>query len=238
MVNAYVNRYRNAEYLQYMKDVVKLVNKQDVNVLLLVNQRDALVKKVIKIEEIYQQGQGSSLTQEIIDLDARRDSAFIGIKTLVNSYGYHFNKRLQEASEKISKAIQVYGTDVTRKSYQEETAIITSLLNDLVTKESLVTALSDLGVTEWIVELRDANENFTTKYLERVEEKASNPSINVTSLREETTVLYKELLNHIEAHKTLTKSETYLVISDEIEVLTKQYNLVVDNRTIKTTESL
>ncbi|WP_417785974.1 hypothetical protein [Tenacibaculum sp.] len=66
MNSPYLNRYRNGEYLQYMKDILQLVNLQDVDALALTNPTNELTTIVNRIDSLYQQVQGSSLTQEII----------------------------------------------------------------------------------------------------------------------------------------------------------------------------
>lgn len=231
MTAPYVTRYRNGEYLQYMKDVLELVNKQDVTTLLLTAQRDDLTTIVTSIDEAFQQSLGSALTQEIIDLDERRDKAFIGFKTLLNGFTYHADAAKQLHAEAAITTLNNYGNGVTRKSYQEETAIVNSLINDFETNIELVTALSALGITDWLTELKDANEAFAAKYLERVGETAANPLTNISELRTQATAAFRTLISHIEAHKVLGSDDAYALLESEIDVLTKQYNLVVDNRT-------
>ena len=237
MTTPYVTRYRNGGYLQYMKDVLELVNKQDVTLLSLVNQRDALASLVAQIDEAFQQSLGSALTQEVIELDERRDKAFIGFKSVLNGFTYHVDATKQAHAKNAINTIENYGKDITRKSYQEETAIITSLVNDLETKPELIAAINDLNVSDWLSELKNANTAFAAKYLERVGETAANPLTNIPTLRTETTVAYKTLISHVEAHKVLDNNAAYTTILDEVEVLAKQYNLVVDNRTITPSET-
>ncbi len=85
-------RYRNSEFLQYMKDVLELVNANDVDVLQVTAQRDALATLITKMDDLFQQEQGSGITQELIDLDDRRDKAFMGIKATLDALNYHYDK--------------------------------------------------------------------------------------------------------------------------------------------------
>ncbi|CAM1345729.1 DUF6261 family protein [Tenacibaculum amylolyticum] len=229
MVSPYLNRYRNAEYLQYMKDIVKLVNQQDVAALSLTEPRDALADFITAIEAAYQQEQGSAITQEIIALDEERDKAFIGIKTVVTGYTYRKDATIANAAQTVLNAMLVYGTQVTRKSYQEETAIIDSFIDDIEIKPTITAAIATLNLQDWVADLKTANETFSQKYIERIGETAANTA-SIPNLRTNTTVAYRELISHIEAHKTLTKNVVYTGVLNEIDVLAKQYNLVVDNR--------
>lgn len=234
MTTPYLTRFRNGEYLQYMKDVLKLVNKQDVALLELTEPRDALSSLTTRIDDAFQHSLGSALTQEIIALDERRDKAFIGFKSVLNGFTYHIDTTKQAHAKNAMNNIENYGKDITRKSYQEETAIISSLINDLETKPELIAAVDGLNVTDWLTELKSSNEAFAAKYIERVGETAANPLTSIQGLRANATVAYKTLVYHIQAHKVLSSSVAYISLLEELEVLTKQYNAVVDNRTTTT----
>lgn len=230
MTTAYLTRYRNGEYLQYMKDVLVLVNLQDVALLELTEQRDTLNSLTNQIDEAFLQSLGSALTQEIILLDERRDKAFIGIKTLLSGYTYHYDTTQQDHAKNILLSIDIYGKDITRKSYQEETAIINSLINDLETQPELIAAINAINISDWVNELKTSNQAFGSKYIERVGETAANPITNITELRATTSTAYRTLISHIQAHDVLGNNPSYATLLEEIDVLTKQYNLVLDNR--------
>ncbi|KAF9659693.1 MULTISPECIES: hypothetical protein [Tenacibaculum] len=50
-----------------------------------------------------------------------------------------------------------------------------------------------------------------------------------------TRIYSRKLVLHIEAHTTLSENEAYPTLLNEIDVLAKQYNLVVDNRSKSST---
>ncbi|MEY8860822.1 DUF6261 family protein [Tenacibaculum singaporense] len=235
MNSPYLNRYRNGEYLQYMKDILQLVNLQDVDALALTNPTNELTTIVNRIDSLYQQVQGSSLTQEIIALDTRRDKAITGIRTLVSAYTNHFNEATISAAKALLATINTYGTDIARKSYQEQTAILDSISKDFETEPELIQAISLLDIATWVAELKNANTEFSAKYIERVGETAASPENNIQELRTEASLTYRKLVLHIEAHATLSENEAYPTLLNEIDVLAKQYNLVVDNRSKSST---
>ncbi|WP_417800115.1 DUF6261 family protein [Tenacibaculum sp.] len=241
MNNPYLNQYRNGEYLQYMKDILQLVNLQDIDALALTNPTNELTTLVNRIDSLYQQVQGNSLTQEIIALDTRRDKAITGIKTLVSAYVNHFNEATVNAANALLTTINTYGTDIARKSYQEQTAILDSIRKDFETESELIQAISLLKITPWLTELKDANTEFSTKYIEHIGEPATTPENNIEELRIETTLAYRKLVLHIEAHATLSGNKRYPALINEINLLTKQYNLAVNTRSkssISTTEKV
>lgn len=234
MNSPYLTRFRNGEYLRYMKDVLDIVNQQDVDSLLLTTPVNRLSTSVSRINDAYQQKLGSTLTQDVIALDNRRGAAIIGIRAVVKGYSYHYNSTMANAANAILDAIAAHGSNasnITRLSYQQQTAILESLISDFETIPELIEAFITLNLNEWLVELKTANTLFIITYLERIKTSAANPSINLISLRIEATDLYRDLIKKVNAHATLSETNAYPIILNEIELLTKQYNLVVDNRT-------
>ncbi|AZJ33447.1 DUF6261 family protein [Tenacibaculum mesophilum] len=218
-----------------MKDILQLVNLQDVDALALTNPTNELTTIVNRIDSLYQQVQGSTLTQEIITLDTRRDKAISGIKMILNGYENHFNEAIVSAAKALLATINAHGTNIIRKSYQEQTAILDSICKDFETEPELIQAISLLDIATWVAELKNANTEFSTKYIERVGETAASPENNIEELRTEATLAYRKLVLHIEAHTTLSDNEAYPTLLNEIDVLAKQYNLVVDNRSKSST---
>ncbi|WP_046759155.1 DUF6261 family protein [Kordia jejudonensis] len=224
------SRYRNSEFLQYMKDVLELVNANDVDVLQLTTQRDTLAILTNQMDNLFQQEQSSGITQELIDLDARRDKAFMGIKASLEALGYHYDATLQAAARSLLFNLNNYGTNIPRLNYQAETAVIDSMLSDWETETNLVAAVTTTRLTDWIAELKTANEVFNNRYLARISEEAATPATSFTAIRENGTNAYKVLVAHVEAHATLGSNAIHQELVNEIYTLAKQYNQTVNQR--------
>ncbi|WP_046744609.1 DUF6261 family protein [Kordia zhangzhouensis] len=231
------SRYRNSEFLQYMKDVLELVNAQDVDVLQLTAQRDALATVTNQIDDLFQQEKSSGITQELINLDARRDRAFMGIKANLEAHSYHYDDRLQSAANSLLFNLNNYGTNIPRMNYQAETAVIDSMISDWETETDLISAVTTVGLTNWVAELKTANQAFNQRYLARVSESAANPATSFTSIREVATNAYKSLTAHVQAHATLGSNAIHQELVNEFSVLAKQYNQTVGLRLNSGTET-
>lgn len=231
------SRYRNSEFLQYMKDVLELVNAQDVDVLQLTAQRDALATVTNQIDDLFQQEKSSGITQELINLDARRDRAFMGIKANLEAHSYHYDDRLQSAANSLLFNLNNYGTNIPRMNYQAETAVIDSMISDWETETDLISAVTTVGLTNWVAELKTANQAFNQRYLARVSESAANPATSFTSIREVATNAYKSLTAHVQAHATLGSNAIHQELVNEFSVLAKQYNQTVGLRLNSSTET-
>ncbi len=231
MNTPYLNRYRNGEFLQYMKDILKIVNQQDVDALQLTAQKNELQPIVNTINNVFQQSQASTLTQEIIALDERRDRAIIGLRAVSEAFTYHYDQDMAKAANIVLSGINSHGDGISRLSYQQETAILGSVVQDFETEIELKTAIMKPGLTKWVAELKDANHSFTNTYLDRVGQAAANPTADITELRSQATEMYRTLVDHIKAHAVLGTTKEHSMILNQIDVLAGQYNQVVENRT-------
>lgn len=230
MNTPYLNRYRNGEYLQYMTDISELLNKQDLEALQLTATKAVLDPLINKIDAAFKQSQGSGLTQEVIALDERRDRAIVGLRGVTDSYKYHFDTAIADAAGILNNIIVSHGDNIQRLSYQEETAVINSIVKDMETEEEATAAIAALNLDTWLTELKESNSTFSAKYLDRVGEAALNPSADIPELRVQATEAYRTLVTHIQAHATLSGTAAYTTILNQIDILAGQYNQVVDNR--------
>ncbi len=230
MNTPYLNRYRNGEYLQYMTDITELLSKQDLETLQLTAQKVTLDSIVHKIDAAFKQSQGSELTQEVVALDERRDRAIVGLRGVIDSYRYHFDSTITDAASILNNIIAAHGDNIQRLSYQEETAIINSIVKDMETEAEAIAAVATLHLGSWLAELKESNITFSAKYLDRVGEAALHPSSDIPKLRVQATEAYRTLVNHILAHATLGNTEAYTILLNQIDILAGQYNQVVNNR--------
>ncbi|CAL2095785.1 DUF6261 family protein [Tenacibaculum sp. 190524A02b] len=237
MTNPNLIRYRNVEFVQYLRQTLETINKQEVAELQLTEPLNTLTTVFNKLFDAFQLAQGSAITKEIQALDARRDKAVTGIRTLVVAYGSHFEEAIATQANLVLDAIDRYGANIARRAYNEQTGILYSIVKDIEGEASLTQALTDLSLEEWFAELKAANIEFDTRYIERIEERADVPDIKFLELRKEATEAYSVLVEHIKAHKTLSANVVYGVLLDRLSEFAKQYNQAVANRTASNTDT-
>ena len=150
-----------------------------------------------------------------------------------------------ENAKKLFVHINNYGANIQKLSYQEETAVLDSLITDWQTEPELMDAIMQLGLMDWVEYLRATNTEFKQKYLQRVEEQVANPVENIPELREQAKEAYRSLVEYVKAHEILNTAPQYSIINQQVSVLAGQYNQVVNNRAnttntnpINTTETL
>ena len=222
--------YRNSEFLQYMKDVLKLVDSYDVELLQLTEQRNALALSIETLTNVFEPEPQPQMTAVLADLDAKRDSLFIGIKHLLEGNAHHFDLTKQEAAKRLLFHLQSYGKNIPYMNYQAETAVIASMLSEWQTETNLQEVVTLLELSEWVDTLQQINVQFNEQYLARVSEMAATTAPSFSTLRANAKSTYRTLVSHVKAYMTLHKSTQYTQLYHQIYELAKQYNQVVKVR--------
>lgn len=183
------------------------------------------------IETLFKADKSSSLTAEIADLDARRDTAITGISTLVQAFTYHFDETTRNHATLIANQLANYGGGIAKENYQSETAIINAILNDWAIKQDLATAITALNLTAWKNELENANNSFNTKYLARTQEMGATSPDTIKQKRLEAANMYYKLRDFINSYYTLNDGAApYGKTVSEINTLINQYNVLLAGR--------
>lgn len=227
--NTNSQRYRVAEYIQLLTNALRIIKSNDPSLLKIEVQNSALETSVGALDAEYKRQSSSSITATLVQLDERRDDAYTGIFRVVSGYALHFLPAKKEAARRIGLIVNKYGSGVTRLRYQQETGEIRSLVGDLQGDATAVNDISELGLTEWVEELRLANVEFDQAYVERAQQQAGDSS-QVIALRATTQQKWEELTAHLTAHATLTPSALYQKTIAELNSLIDDYRNAVAGR--------
>ncbi len=225
-------KLRNAEYLQFQKDIVAIVERNNPTTLKVTTKLNDLKTKTTELDILFKKILASENTQILVDLDARRDNAINGISYIALGYTYHFDATFKIAGQKITDNLAIYGGGIARLNYQAETATITNIITDWETKPDLIAALTKLNLTAWKNELKLANTEFSTKYLDRTQEYGNATPENLKTKREETNTVYYALRDRINASHILVETPTspYQAVINQLNAVLEQYNTLLKNR--------
>ena len=224
---------RNAEYLQYVKDYLGIINLNNPEQLGIDAKLAVLTTKATELEALYKKALASEKTQELLALDERRDNAINGIYYFLLGYSYHYDADLQQKAQSLLANMALYGSGIARLNYQAETATLNNLLRDWENKPDLADAITSFNLTSWVNELKTANEEFNTQYLLRTQEYGDASPETIKSKREETNAAYYALRDRIDALHLLveTPPSPYATVINQLNALTDQYNNLLINRT-------
>lgn len=233
LLSIYLKNLRNNEFIQFLRNVLQIIFGNDSIKLQVEVQYNDLKNLVDLMDTTHKKNQGSSITEEINEIDDRRDNAIKGIVLNLNSYKKHYDKNFVNASNTLLKVVNLYDGDISRYSYQYETNAIHDIINKWKTSEECVAALITLNISEWKDKLEQENDLFNTKYMERIKEAAENSDVKVAELRDEMNEKYKKLLQFIAAFATINPSEEYTQMINLLNALIDQYQKTITLRSSK-----
>jgi hypothetical protein len=223
---------RNAEYLQFQKDILGIAGRNSPATLNVQQRFDAMNNKLAEMEGLFKKVMASEITAELLALDERRDNAVNGISQLVLAYTYHYDETLRKAAGHLDTNLKLYGAGIARMNYQAETTTITAILNDWNTKPELTNAAASLGLGNWMAELENANHLFNSRYLDRTQEVGNANPDSLRSKRVEMNEAYYGLRDRIDALHTLADIEpsAYTPVINQLNVLIDEYNQTIARR--------
>lgn len=221
---------RNAEYLQFQKDVLALMLSNNPATLGVQAQYASLQEQVVDLETLFKLSQASELTQELQDLDTRRDRCISGIRQVVEGYCNHFVPERAAAANLLKKNIDLYGSDIERQNYMAQTATLSGLVSDWENSASLNDAMTLLNLKEWKNEMKAANEDFNAKYLDRTQQYGAATDETLSSEKAETNELYYLLRDQLSAQNTVARTPERTKTINELNALIAQYNVLLRNR--------
>ena len=221
---------RNGEFLQFMTNFSKLVGNNNPTAMNVLPQYAALNAKVSEIEPLFKMERASSMTQDVVLHDERRDRAIIGLTSVVEGFRFHFNASVAQSATLLASDLLLFGKGIAKQNYPAETASLNGIITDWETKPELIAALVILGLVEWKNELKTANQDFDQKYLERTQEYgAANPD-TLKEKRDETTDVYYELRKYLDAYSVIQNNLVYEKTNNELNALIEQYNTLLNGR--------
>ncbi|MEL6561899.1 MAG: DUF6261 family protein [Bacteroidota bacterium] len=116
-----------------------------------------------------------ALTEQINGSDRKRGRFFIGFRKHLEADQYNdWNPAVKQAADNILEIVAKHGNRLHDEGQTVQSALLTSLFADLDTDEAKAD-LTTLGLTEWIVQLKDAQNEFADLFQQRNElESAKN----------------------------------------------------------------
>lgn len=228
-ITALFTIFRNGEFLQFTKNVLSIVNKFDLATLKLTERVSTLTGATNELDNVFKPLQGEELTEELKTLDTRRDKALMGIKQYLVSQTYREEENIVSAAEALLNNYVSHDDRIDKLPYQQETAIVNTMLDDWETKPVLSAAVNTLTLTDWVSLLKTLNGTFDTTYVERA--KTSPEPAKIFEKREAIRDAYYELTEDIEAYARISDNkETYETIIQELNGLIDDYNTAANNR--------
>ena len=219
------------EFIPYVKGFAQLCKDNNVGDDLAINSfiKDTS-NAIAPVESAYAYQKDSPETMELEALDLRRDKAFMGIKTEALAKTYHFNSVFVKAAETVLNCIKKYGKSVQLLPLMIETETLDKLIDDFENDSLLKDAITALGLTDWVAELKAANTEFNTKYLDRTKRYANQPALSAFKLKPTAVAAFEALVKQIDSRNTIDTTGKYDTLISQLNALTDQANASANRR--------
>lgn len=222
--------FNNRTFVQFFRHFISTIEKSNPETLQIKTQFDNLSVPVNELFNLTQRDRGSELSEDLVEIDKRRDNCWLGIDYQLQSYRYHYNLSKKEATIELERSLLPFGTGISRLKYVEETITINGIIEKWESNAELQEHISQLGLSEWVAKLKEENLLFDNKFKERVEERANEPEVKSIELRKTIIEHYRTLLKHLTAHTTLSTDNTYDTINSKINELIEEYNKMIPKK--------
>jgi len=221
---------RNNEFLGFGNDVISIIKPSNAITFGITSAFDPFKAEWEVLSDYFALQRGSLLSNDIVNLDRRRDDAIVGIKTSAEANSKHFDPARKIAAERILATIDKFGKSIQTMNMLAETETLRSLVADFETEVLVKNSLTLLGLSDWVVELKDANNDFNVVYLQRTEEGSKRPDASFAEKRKPAILVYRKLIKTIEAKDTLDPSPALTQLMALLDELIYKYNQLINNR--------
>lgn len=169
----------------------------------------------------------SDLTPEISTADHTRDTTNRGFCDIIKGAQNHFLPAKCEAANRIQIVIDHYG-NINTKTYDEQTAAINSLVEDL--NKDYSDDMATLGVGDWITKLQANNNKFEALMDERYSADAGKTQLKMKDVRFEVDTAYRNIIERVDALVVVNGQEIYAPFVKELNERVGKYNNTLAQR--------
>lgn len=197
IVNLLLYKLRNGEYFQFMSAFKGLLETLTPAAIHSENEFTAFSTAFSKLDDELRVDRGSVLTEELHLIDMARDNCWRAIDMRINATLLCTIEEETEAAKRLRRVFDLYG-DIRKVSFNEETAGLTNLTDDL-NKRKNAGHVATCGLTTWVNTLSNLNTAFVAKQNERDTELANKNSGNAKEVRNEIDPLYELMVERVNA---------------------------------------
>jgi uncharacterized protein YeaO (DUF488 family) len=230
ILSIYLKKLRNSEFIQFFTDLISIFKKFNPEEMGIKAQLDPLEKDIESIKSVHNTLKGSDISDEIKEIDVRRDDCITGIRTVVEGYTYHYEQSVREAAQALLTKIDSFGTSIAKQNYPTETTSLKGIIDSFNKEEKLKNALTTVNLTAWAAQMEKENNQFNQRYLDRIDETSKQTDDKIAALRKSTVEKYFTLREHVSSHATLNTNANFKTIIDQLNILIDKYNGIIKRR--------
>lgn len=210
-----LSQTRTMAFFQAMSDVKNFLEKENLETLKLNTVAEYFFQAFDAYDEAMKPARKSEYTAQIQELDLQRDTMLTGLGAHLRAFAYFPIEEQKQAAKRIQDLIEKYGKDIQSKPLQEETAIITNLLQDLAT-DAAIADLNSIGAKPWVDALKTSNTQLENLHHSRTEEQSTIEVGRTKATRAALADAFKTLVQTINAFALAFGKEPYANLANAI----------------------
>ena len=215
----------NEMHTQFHEDIEIIINKRPPSVFKQLGFEDAMplfVQAVENQKAVLDIVTASKYSLLMLNKDHSRDHAVKGFAGYVKNMRHHHDVAVQEAAARVYTICKHYG-NITKKSFDEETAAISDMLREYE-RDDLAADILTVKATEWIERIIEENNEFIALAHQRYAENAEMPTVRMKDVRKNTDRLYRSITGRLQYMITVGKTSIELAeLVAEINAVVKHY---------------
>lgn len=145
-------------------------------------------------------------TGKIVEYDRRRDSLYVGIKSIVKAQLTVSDPEIQNAAREINQIIKDYNINV-KTQLDKETGLLINFIDDMENKYA--DQVQKLALGSFINQLKQSNSYVRSYTASRNDERLSNPEYTLKEARKVTDEVYLEVVKLINAYAVIEGDTDY-----------------------------
>ena len=220
-------RFRNNEHFQLNTEIRDLLLASKVYDLPIRTQFEVYEKLLKSEDEAIKKIVKSSFTEEIHDIDKRRDTTFFGMIATNRAAYRHFNAEVVAAAKRLQIVFNTYG-NIAKLPLNEGISAINNMLQEL--NGTYSKDIDKVGLRDWLKELESNNGILGDLVKSRYEERAIKTDINMQEVRTEVDNALRDIVDRIDALYLLEGLSIYETLIKKINVIAEKYNNIVAQR--------
>jgi hypothetical protein len=223
-----IGRLRNEELYQFQTDLQNLLKNSDPVKTgvggVLYGEFNRLR---VEADAALQPARRSALTPILAEEDAQRDQLYGALRDLATLYaGRHYEANKRPVAAQLLVTLDKYKRDIATGTYNEETAAITNLVEDLQAPAVSAPQVDTLGLNGWVNALANANNRFTTDLAARYAETAARPATG--AMRDLRPLIEQNLRAIFEKVNALSLTATEAAAATAIDTFIAALNARID----------
>lgn len=209
---------RTMEFFTLTSNINNYLTAEDLPALKLDEMHTTVYLPAFKsFDEALQPYRKTGHTQTLLNLDAERDAALVGVGKIARAFADFPEPGKAEAAALLLKILGKYGKSPQTLGLTQETGVVINLLQDL-DEPAAKTAADTIGATPWVELLRDTNNRFENTFRQRTQEESALETGRTKAARKVMQEALTQTCHLINALALVNGKEPYARLIDNIDL--------------------